>query len=266
MIDEVMIKSQLNTSWAGKNLCCYEEIDSTNREIIRLAQEGAPHGTLAVAESQNAGRGRLGRTWISPAAAGIWMSLLLRPHMAPQSASMITLVAALAVVKGIRECTGLATGIKWPNDVVCEGKKICGILTEMSTDGTAIRYVVPGIGINVNMTEFPETVRETAASLRMLLGEPVKREPLIARIMEAFEDYYGRFLETEDFSVLKEEYNGFLANCGRQVRVLDPKEPYQGTALGIDSQGSLLVRTKDGQVRTVISGEVSVRGIYGYVL
>lgn len=265
-LDRTKLEQELKTRWAARNLRCYDEVDSTNLEMIRLAKEGAPHGTLVVADSQSAGKGRLGRKWVSPKGTGIWMSILLRPDIAPQSASMLTLVAALAVVKGIDCETGLPVQIKWPNDVVLEGRKICGILTEMSTEAGAIRYVIPGIGINVNMTEFPSELTETAASLRMVLGRPLKREPLIARVMEAFEKYYARFLETEDLSGLMEEYNRCSVNLGRQVRVLDGATPYQGEAMGIDSQGSLVVKMADGRLRRVISGEVSVRGIYGYAL
>lgn len=265
-LDRTKLEQELKTCWAARNLCCCDEIDSTNLEIIRLAKEGAPHGMLVTADAQSAGRGRLGRNWISPKGTGIWMSILLRPDIAPCAASMLTLVAALAVVKGIDHETGLPVQIKWPNDVVLGGRKLCGILTEMSTEAGAIRYVAAGIGINVNMTEFPPEVSQTATSLRLELGREVAREPLIARIMEAFEAYYDKFLETQDLSGLTEEYNRRSVNLGRQVRVLDPAGTFQGEAMGIDTQGSLLVKMADGQVRQVISGEVSVRGVYGYAL
>ena len=265
-LDRTKLEQELKTRWAARNLRCYDEVDSTNLEMIRLAKEGAPHGTLVVADSQSAGKGRLGRKWVSPKGTGIWMSILLRPDIAPQSASMLTLVAALAVVKGIDCETGLPVQIKWPNDVVLGGRKLCGILTEMSTEAGAIRYVVPGIGVNVNMTEFPPEVSETATSLRLELGREIEREPLIARMMEAFEGYYEKFLKTQDLAGLTEEYNRRSVNLGRQVKVLDPAGNFQGEAMGIASQGSLLVKMADGQVCQVISGEVSVRGVYGYAL
>lgn len=265
-LDKERLEHELKTEWAARNLCCFDAVDSTNLELIRLAKEGAPHGTLVIADSQMAGKGRMGRKWISPPGSGIWMSLLLRPEISPQSASMLTLVAALAVVEGIRGETGLNPQIKWPNDVVLGGRKLCGILTEMSTEAGAIRYVVPGIGVNVNMTEFPPEVSETATSLRLELGREIEREPLIARMMEAFEGYYEKFLKTQDLAGLTEEYNRRSVNLGRQVKVLDPAGNFQGEAMGIDSQGSLLVKMADGQVCQVISGEVSVRGVYGYAL
>lgn len=257
--------SQLKTSWAGKRLEYFEQTDSTNIQARRLAEAGAPHGTLAVADCQAAGKGRRGRTWNSPAGTGIFMSLVLRPSFTARSASMLTLVAALAVSEGIQQAAGLRTGIKWPNDIVCGGRKLCGILTEMSTEGEDIRYVVVGMGINVNTEEFPPELERTATSLKRELGRSVKRSQVIGAVMTAFEAYYQVFEKTEDLSVLMEEYNGRSANRGKQVAVLDPAGEYRGEALGIDSQGSLLVRLPDGQVKPVISGEVSVRGIYGYV-
>jgi BirA family biotin operon repressor/biotin-[acetyl-CoA-carboxylase] ligase len=193
------------------------------------------------------------------------MSFVLRPEFEPAYASMLTLVAGMAVAKGIRETTGLGALIKWPNDLVLGGKKICGILTEMSTEDESIRYVVPGIGINVNTEEFPEEIKNTATSLKLVLGKNVKRSPVIAASAAAFEEYYRVFVKTCDMSGLMEEYDRILANREKQVCVLDPKGEYQGLALGIDREGNLLVKREDGSIVPVFSGEVSVRGIYGYV-
>ena len=203
--------------------------------------------------------------WTSPSGVGIWMSLVLRPKISPASASMLTLVAALSVREGIEKETGLLAGIKWPNDLVLNGKKICGILTEMSTELMEIQYVVPGIGINVNQTEFPDEIKETAASLYLESGKIWKRSGLIAAIMEAFEKNYDIFLETGDMSGLMEEYNQYLVNRGKEVCVLAPQGEYRAMADGINREGSLLVTRADGTREEIISGEVSVRGIYGYV-
>ena len=159
--DDVITEAELMSSMEGgfiKKIVYYEETDSTNIRARKLAEEGAPDGTLVVTDFQNAGRGRRGRMWVSPSGTGIFMSLILRPDILPSSASMLTLVAALAVYDGIKATTGLETVIKWPNDIVAEGKKLCGILTEMSAELEGIHYVVTGIGINANMTEFPEEV------------------------------------------------------------------------------------------------------------
>ena len=178
---------------------------------------------------------------------------------------MVTLLGGMAAVRGIERVTGLSPMIKWPNDAVLNGKKVCGILTEMSTEEENIRYLVTGIGINVNTEQFAPELEDKATSLKCQLGKNVKRSSLLVAVTEAFEDYYSRFQETCDMSLLKEEYNKMLVNKGRQVSILDPRGSYEGTALGIDDTGSLLVEREDGKVEAVISGEVSVRGIYGYV-
>lgn len=265
VITRAELESSMDSDWAGSNLMYYDSTDSTNTRARQLAEEGAPHGTLVVADSQTAGKGRRGRRWEAPVGTGIWMTLILRPNIEPQNASMLTLVAAMATAEAIRSQTGLEAVIKWPNDIVCGGKKVVGILTEMSTEAEWIRYVIVGIGINVNIEGFPGELGKTATSLKLELGRSVKRSPLIVAVMKAFEKYYGLFEASGDLSGMADTYNLWSANTGRQVRVLDPAGEYQGEALGIDSQGALLVKCSGGEVKSVISGEVSVRGVYGYV-
>ena len=265
ILSQAEILSSIRGSWAGREILYLDEVDSTNTAAKKAAENGAVHGTHVVSERQTGGKGRRGRAWDSPRGTGIFMTLILRPNMAPVHASMLTLVAALAVADGIRECTGAESLIKWPNDIVMSGKKICGILTEMSADPDCINYVAVGIGINVNMEEFPEEIRGVAASIFTETGKKTKRSLLISAVMAAFERYYEVFMKTTDMSGLLEDYNGKLANCGRTVRVLDPAGEYSGTAIGIDREGELLVEMEDTTVRRVLSGEVSVRGIYGYV-
>ncbi len=258
------LRSLLNTRWVGHNLVFLEQVDSTNEEAKRQAEKGAPDGTLVAAAEQSAGKGRRGRTWLSEKGTGVWMSLLLRPDFPPECASMLTLVAAMAVEKGISRVTGVDGQIKWPNDVVIEGKKVCGILTEMSTEMECIHYVVVGIGINVGTEEFPEEIRDLATSLYLSTQKKVKRAVLAAAVAEAWEFYYEQFLKSGDLRFLMEEYNERLVNRGREVKVLALDGGYMGISQGINEKGELLVET-GGMVRTVISGEVSVRGIYGYV-
>lgn len=265
VLSQAELESSIDSKWAGKHVLYFDEIDSTNTAIKRAAEKDAPHGTLAVADYQSMGKGRRGRSWTAPHGVGIWMSLLLRPKLPPTCASMLTLVAALAVSEGISEACGLEAKIKWPNDIVVSGKKVCGILTEMSTELDCINYIVTGIGINVANREFPEDIRDTATSLYLETGREVRRSQLIAAIMCAYEKYYDIFIEKNDMSALMDTYNSRLANCNAKVRVLSPGNEYSGTALGINKMGELLVRTDDGNVHEVISGEVSVRGIYGYV-
>ena len=222
------------------------------------------HGTLVVAERQVSGRGRRGRPWHSPKGSGIWMSILLRPQIHPMSASMLTLVAAMAVYDAISSrVEGCA--IKWPNDIVINGRKVCGILTEMSSELDNIHYVVIGIGINVNTDDFPEDIAAVAVSMHVITGEYYKRAEIIADVWKSFEKYYDQFLQTENLSLMVESYNQRLVNMGRKVYIEERGSQYEGTACGIDSEGALLVEKTDGTRTAVISGEVSVRGVLGYV-
>jgi BirA family biotin operon repressor/biotin-[acetyl-CoA-carboxylase] ligase len=265
---DIMTKTEIESCIRGvfgRTVEYYDIIDSTNIKAKRLAEEGAVSGTLVVSDCQNAGRGRRGREWVSPSGKNIFMSLILRPDILPGSASMLTLVAALAVHDGIKKETGLTTAIKWPNDIVANGKKLCGILTEMSAELEGIHYVVVGIGINTNMEEFPEEVRAVATSLCLETGNTVRRSPLIASIMESFEQYYEEFISQGDLSGLISVYNNSMVNAGREVKILDSAGDYTGKALGINERGELLVEMQSGEVKHVISGEVSVRGLYGYV-
>ena len=259
------LKSLMQTQWAGRNIVCYPETDSTNLRIRELGDAGAPHGTLAVADMQTAGRGRRGRTLESPPGSSIYMSILLRPDIIPGAAPMLTLVMACSVAEGISDCENVDVRIKWPNDVIAGGKKLVGILTEMSTQIDYINHVTIGVGINVNMTEFPENIRDTATSLRLETGHKVRRAPLIAAIMKRFEENYAVFLKTQDMSGLMEKYSGMLINLDRDVLVLGAEDSYKAHALGIDRQGELIVRREDGMEEKIYAGEVSVRGVYGYV-
>lgn len=265
VMTEAEIKSCMARDGKDRVVVCYEETDSTNTRAKLLAEEGAGEGTLIVAERQYAGKGRRGRSWVSPAGAGIWMSMILRPDIAPSKASMLTLVAALGVCEGLRRAANLSTEIKWPNDLVLNKKKICGILTEMSTEMESIQYVVVGIGINVNIEEFPEELSRTATSLYLETKVKYKRAPLIGAVTACLEEYYRKFLAAGDLSALKEDYENLLAGRNGQVAVLAPSGTYQGICRGINREGELLVERESGEIARVLSGEVSVRGIYGYI-
>ena len=261
--NETTIADQIHTKWAGKTVHFARETDSTNLWIKRLAKEGAPEGTLALAEFQSAGRGRLGRSWEVPEGTSVMMSILLRPKFEPQYAPTLTLVMGMAVAKAVKNL-GFDVSIKWPNDVVVSHKKICGILTEMGVRDGKIDYAVIGVGINVNIKEFPEEMADKATSLYLESGKEFDRSQIPGLVMEAFEKYYEKFAATCDLSGLKEEYESILANYNQPVRVL-AKEPYEGVARGITDGGELLVEKTDGTIATVSAGEVSVRGLYSYV-
>ena len=261
--NETTIADQIHTKWAGKTVHFARETDSTNLWIKRLAKEGAPEGTLALAEFQSAGRGRLGRSWEVPEGTSVMMSILLRPKFEPQYAPTLTLVMGMAVAKAVKSL-GFDVSIKWPNDVVVSHKKICGILTEMGVRDGKIDYAVIGVGINVNIREFPEEMADKATSLYLESGKEFDRSQIPGLVMEAFEKYYEKFAATCDLSGLKEEYESILANYNQPVRVL-AKEPYEGVARGITDGGELLVEKTDGTIVAVSAGEVSVRGLYSYV-
>ena len=261
--NENTIADQIHTKWAGKTVHFARETDSTNLWIKRLAKEGASEGTLALAEFQSAGRGRLGRSWEVPEGTSVMMSILLRPKFEPQYAPTLTLVMGMAVAKAVKNL-GFDVSIKWPNDVVVSHKKICGILTEMGVRDGKIDYAVIGVGINVNIKEFPEEMADKATSLYLESGKEFDRSQIPGLVMEAFEKYYEKFAATCDLSGLKEEYESILANYNQPVRVL-AKEPYEGVARGITDGGELLVEKNDGTIVAVSAGEVSVRGLYSYV-
>lgn len=265
LMTEAEIKSLMHTEWVAKEVLYFDTIDSTNTKAQELAEKGYPSGTLVVADKQESGKGRRGRSWVSPSGTGIFMTLMIKPDINPNNASMLTLVAALAVAKAITSVTGEEAMIKWPNDIVVNGKKVCGILTEMNAQFDYINHIVVGIGINVHNESFPEEISQMASSLMIEAGgKRFHRAQIIAETMSYFEQYYDTFLKTQDLSALVREYDELLVNRNKSVRVLDPKEPFDGKAMGITSKGELIVDTWESR-KLVSSGEVSVRGIYGYV-
>ena len=265
IFSKVEIESHLDTQWVGRRLVFHKETGSTNLDAKALAEQGEAAGALVVADMQTAGRGRRGRNWVSPSGKDIYMTLMLRPQCRPEKASALTLVMALAVLEAIHELIPEGCGIKWPNDIVINNKKVCGILTEMSAELDGIHYVVIGVGINVNQTTFAEDIRDRATSLYLESGMEINRSRLVARVMHYFEKDYALFEKTWDLSGLIDQYNSFLVNRDREVRVLDPQGEFDGIARGINEKGELIVeRQSDGQTVQVYAGEVSVRGVYGY--
>ncbi len=276
----------------------YKETDSTNLRAKEAGNKGVSADTLFIADKQTAGVGRRGRSWESPEGENIYMSLLLKPDIEPSKAPMLTLVMAVAVAEGIRnvwlkmneeflthghkecvivrDCGGEADinkipniQIKWPNDIIINKKKVCGILTEMALDGTVIKNVVIGVGINVNQKEFVSELKDKATSL--LLENSVAqdrefdREAIISAVLEEFYKYYDGFLRAGDLSYLQERYNQMLVNRDAQVVIHEPGNEYKAHAIGINEQGELAVELSDGTRKNVYAGEVSVRGVYGYV-
>ncbi|HHW66192.1 MAG: biotin--[acetyl-CoA-carboxylase] ligase [Defluviitaleaceae bacterium] len=265
LLTEDEILYHLKTKWLGRKIVHYHQIDSTNKEAKKLAASGEKEGTIVISEEQLAGRGRLGRTWISPAGTGIWMSVILRPSIAPTDASKITLLAGLAVCEGIKEATGLPVQIKWPNDLVLHNKKICGILTEMSAEMEKINYIILGIGINVNTDSFPEDLKNTATSLKIEGEKEYDRKEIVKAILMYLEQYYELYMKNQDMEDLLEKYKNHCLTLGKEVKIIHRNEEFIGKAVDLSKEGELMVEKQDGQVITVFSGEVSVRGLYGYI-
>ena len=247
------------------NVLFRETVGSSNEWVRELGEVFFPEGTVGVTDEQTAGKGRLGRTWVSPPGENIYFSLLLRPEFAPEHASAMTLVMGLSVAQGVRDVTGLDVGIKWPNDVVHDHRKVCGILTEMKAEVGKIHYVVIGTGINVNQTAFAEEIARTATSLKLAKGAEVDRGILLASVLLHFRENYDKYCRTEDVSLLAEEYDELLVSRGKQIRVEDPNGAYTAVSRGITGKGGLVIELPDGTTREIVSGEVSVRGLYGYI-
>ncbi len=247
----------------------FESVDSTNDRIKSRAHEEESQGLVISAGQQTAGKGRIGRKWESPSHDSIATSILLRPEeIKLDSIPTITVVAAMAVRDALYRIYGLDGQIKWPNDIVLGGKKICGILTEMEMKDNKVWFVVVGIGVNVHNRSFPEDIAFKATSVDLELekvgGGQGHREELTKEIWNSFKKYYNIFIETQDMIGLKEEYEKHLANRGNRVRIEDRENSYEAVALGINDKGELIVEV-DSEERIIRTGEVSVRGIYGYV-
>ncbi len=237
----------------GKRIFSYEELGSTNSAATRLGEEGFAEGVCVFAEHQKKGRGRLGRVWNSPKGQGILLSVLLRPRLAPSEVSRLTLMAALGVIRAIENVTGLKPRVKWPNDVVYAGRKLCGILTEMSGEIDRVRYVVLGIGLNVNtkLKDLPPG----SVSLRHLLGKKVSRAALARRLLEEIESHYLR-LGKDRFEGVADEWETLSETTGQRVSVRTPGRTIHGLAAGIDADGALWIRHDNGLRERILSGDV----------
>lgn len=253
------IQNGLQTKCLGHAIKYFTDTVSTNNEAKILAANGAPEGMLVVSEAQNAGRGRLSRGWYSPSYKGIWFSVILRPAFLPQEAPKCTLMAAVAIVMAIKKCCGIDVGIKWPNDILYKGKKLVGILTEMSAEMDQINHIVIGTGINVNLSreDFPEELQEIATSLSMINGREIDRLPLLQTCLLEMENLYT-VVNKQGFSSVLELWKKNSVTLGQQVRVIGIKESFSGEAVDIDSDGALLVRTGN-EIQRVLAGDVSIR-------
>ena len=252
-----MLRQRLKGSLFGKRIYHFFKVDSTNRVALDLGHAGEPVGAVVLAEEQTAGRGRAGHTWHSERAAGIYVTLLLRPRLAPVQAPLLTMMAGLSAHAAIQAQTGLAVDLKWPNDLLIAGKKVGGILTEMHAEPGQIRFVIVGIGLNVNQEKFPSELGAIATSLRAETDRPQSRLELLVRLLREFESDYNRFLADGATSVI-ERFTGVSSYAqGKRVRVTNGAESFAGVTHGLGPEGLLLVKRESGQVVTVIAGEVA---------
>lgn len=264
------IANGLETTVIGRAAEYYDTVDSTNNLAKKLAAEGCADGTAVIAGQQTAGRGRLGRCWESPAGKGIYISVVLRPNMAPAETQLLTLAAAVAACEALRTATGICAGIKWPNDLVIEGRKVCGILLEMSSEADRVNYVVVGIGINFSQEreDFSDDLKNRAVSLKMLADDKVSSEikpfsklSIIRAVLHELDRVYRTILEGRNENIL-ESWREHTITLGRTVSFKLQDIDYSGTAVDITPDGRLSVKCSDGVLRDLYSGEVSIRGIY----
>lgn len=271
ILNEFEIKNGLDTGIIGRWIYYFDSLDSTNNYAKKAAREGCEEGTVIVADSQTSGRGRMGRNWHSKGGDGIWMSIVLRPSIAPEDVQVITLAASVAVVNAVKRSAEIETGIKWPNDIILDGKKVCGILTEMSTEMDRVNYLILGIGLNVNQKadDFPEELKEIATSLKINIDEKkmilpkLKRSDIIKNILFELEKQYENVIKGNTEDIIK-KWSEKSVTLGRQVKIIYRGIEYEGTAKDVTYDGKLVVHCSDGAVREVSSGEVSVRGLMGY--
>jgi len=253
------IAAGLTSTRIGRHIICFKETDSTNEVAFKLAEEGAEEGTVVVAEAQRRGKGRLGRRWESPAGVNLYCSIVLRPPILPIKAAQLTFLSTVAVARAIAATSSLNAFIKWPNDLLINGRKVAGLLNEMSAETEKVNFVVLGIGVNINMhrDQFPTELRHPATSLFLEGGGPVSRLAFTRALLEALDELYETYLH-HGYGPVREEW---LARCnflGRQVRISFQEKELGGTAEGIDADGALLVRLVDGKIERVLAGDVTI--------
>lgn len=258
------LEIHLDTDFIGRDIKYFNTIDSTNKKAKELAND-LSEGSVIISEEQTLGKGRIGRSWISPKNKGIWMSIILKPNLEPSKVSRVTQIGAVAVFKAL-EKMNIKSQIKWPNDILIDGKKISGILTEMSGELNMIDYIVMGIGVNVNLdkSDIPDELEYKATSIKIEEGKSIDRKILTSYILSEFEKYYMNFKKQGDITGVIEILKENSALIGKEVRVIKGTQIRSGRAIDINEDGELVVEFEDGR-ENIYSGEVSIRGIDGYV-
>jgi BirA family transcriptional regulator, biotin operon repressor / biotin---[acetyl-CoA-carboxylase] ligase len=251
-----MLKQRLKGSLFGKHIFHFLRTDSTNRVAMELGSAEEPEGTVVLAEEQTAGRGRAGRSWHSERGMGIYVTLLLRPKISPVQAPLLTMMAGLSARAAIQAQAALTVDLKWPNDLLLDGKKLGGILTEMYAEPSQVRFVIVGIGINVNQEKFPSELVSLATSLRVQTGRAQSRMELLVRLLREFENDYNRFLREGAASVTQRFETVSSYARGKRVNVSNGSENYSGVTAGLSPEGLLRVEREGGSIVTVIAGDV----------
>ena len=257
----VEVSSALSTDFIGRNIRFYPSVDSTNKKAFELGRAGEPEGTVVIADSQTGGKGRLGRKWESPAGVNLYTSILLRPGIPPARAHNLTFVSAVAVAETVGRLSPVRPVVKWPNDILLDGKKTAGILLEMDSEPDRVHFIIAGIGVNINIkdADLPAPLRSTATSLYEKRGELTDRAGFAAALYSDFEKWYKVYME-QGFSPVMEAWKGYFASTGRPVTVRSLDAVTEGVCTGVDADGALLVRTFSGAVERVVSGDVEQRG------
>ncbi len=250
----------LKTKWIGKRIHHFETLDSTNSTAYELALNGAEEGEVVIAESQEKGKGRLGRQWFSPPFLNIYVSLILRPRIPPHQASLVTLMAAVATADAIRNFSGILPMIKWPNDILFRGRKVAGLLNEIHSEVDRIHFVILGIGVNLNMDEkmFSKEIRNIATSLKIETGQTVSRKDFLQSLFLELEKWYAIFSEQGSALILK-AWRDRAHIKGKQVKVTSFGETLVGRAIDIDSDGALILETKGGRQKRVVAGDIEYK-------
>ncbi|MCH4200608.1 MAG: biotin--[acetyl-CoA-carboxylase] ligase [Clostridium tyrobutyricum] len=260
------VKNTIHTKYIGQEFFYFDSIDSTNTVGKKLAEKGEPNGTIIVSEEQTMGHGRLGRNWVSPKYKGIWLSIILRPNVDPINVSKITQIAAAAMIRTLKSLK-IDAFVKWPNDIVMNDKKICGILTEMSAELNRVNYVIVGMGINANLdkTDFNKDILNKATSLKIETNSSINRKIFLGTLINEFEKLYDEF--QENFTVTKsiEICKKYSAVIGNDIKILHSGKEFYAKAIDIEENGELVVQYKDGSIEKLISGEISIRGLNGYI-
>lgn len=261
--NEYEIKNYLKTEFIGKNILFFDRLDSTNDEAKRQALNETVEGTVITCRNQTNGKGRMGRHWESETGNGLWFSVILKPVIPVKNAVQITLLGGIAALKAIRKVTGAEAFIKWPNDIVINGKKAVGILTEMSAEIESVKFVVLGIGINVNNDVFEGELAEKATSLKIETKKNYSRNIILCEVLNEFEKLYIKYISEKSFKYFVDEYEKLCINLGRNVKVICKDYNIEGTAVGIDEGGELIIKDYNGVITSIYSGEVSVRNSDG---